>query len=134
MSIWCEEGATGVARLGSVWFILPRGSVPDLTKVHSESSNESRGQKRSLEEPISAHAASQDGDHGEPEDGLKLWGYMPGHVHYKVGAVAEDSPRKDSPTEASTSNEVDKVLPSIPPRSITGMLSTIPCVTDTHDE
>jgi hypothetical protein len=36
-------------------------------------------------------AASQNGDQGEPEDGLKLWGYMPGHVHYKVGAVAEVS-------------------------------------------
>jgi hypothetical protein len=34
-------------------------------------------------------AASRDGDLEEPEDGLKVWGYMPGHVHYKVGAVED---------------------------------------------
>jgi hypothetical protein len=31
------------------------------------------------------------GDGEEPEDGLKAWGYMPGHVHYKVGAVEDVS-------------------------------------------
>lgn len=23
--------------------------------------------------------------HDEPEDGLKIWGYMPGHVHFNLG-------------------------------------------------
>jgi hypothetical protein len=34
---------------------------------------------------------SNDSDQEAPDDGLKLWGYMPGHVHYKVGTVEEVS-------------------------------------------
>jgi hypothetical protein len=61
---------------------------------------------------------------------------MPGHVHYKVGTVEDVSanteiststnsfkngPRKDSPAESSgTTDVVEKVLPAVPPRSITG--------------
>jgi hypothetical protein len=31
----------------------------------------------------------QGSDPEEPEDGLKVLGYMPGHVHYKVGTVED---------------------------------------------
>ncbi|KAI4919382.1 hypothetical protein J4E90_001516 [Alternaria incomplexa] len=63
---------------------------------------------------------SQDGEQEELEDGLKAWGYMPGHVHYKVGGVEENGPRKDSPTESSVTTDVlEKVLSAVPPRSIT---------------
>jgi coenzyme F420-reducing hydrogenase delta subunit len=76
----------------------------------------------------------------EPDDGLKVWGYMPGHVHYKVGAVDDvrrmrimlllittdacnkGPARKDSPAAATVSNAVDKVLHAVPPRTITGVL------------
>jgi hypothetical protein len=34
---------------------------------------------------------SQNGEEEELEDGLKVWGYMPGHVHYKVGATEDVS-------------------------------------------
>ncbi|KAF2025128.1 hypothetical protein EK21DRAFT_77195 [Setomelanomma holmii] len=61
-------------------------SPPDSAR---ESSNEARGQKRSLPESTETLPATQNADGLEPEDGLKLWGYMPGHVHYKVG-VPED--------------------------------------------
>jgi hypothetical protein len=53
----------------------------------SESSNDARGRKRSLPESSEAPLVTQNVDVEEPEDGLKLWGYMPGHVHYKVGAA-----------------------------------------------
>lgn len=33
----------------------------------------------------------QEGQSEQIEDGLKVWGYMPGHVHWKVGAVDEVS-------------------------------------------
>ncbi|CAO2658571.1 Nn.00g062940.m01.CDS01 [Neocucurbitaria sp. VM-36] len=46
---------------------------------------------------------------------------MPGHVHYKVGAVEhfKTGQHKESPSEAPASNAVDNVLHAIPPRSIT---------------
>ncbi|EDP89910.1 hypothetical protein SNOG_20054 [Parastagonospora nodorum SN15] len=61
-------------------------SPPDSNR---ESSNESRGQKRSFPEPSETSSSEQPGDMEEPEDGLKIWGFMPGHVHYKVGNVED---------------------------------------------
>lgn len=49
---------------------------------NSEKSAETRGRKRSPPESIELSSNGQD---GEPEDGLKIWGYMPGHVHYNIG-------------------------------------------------
>ncbi|CAN9317205.1 unnamed protein product [Alternaria alternata] len=64
--------------------------------------------------------SSQDGEPEDLEDGLKAWGYMPGHVHYKVSTVEEGGKRKDSPAESpGTTGVVEKVLPAVPPRSIT---------------
>jgi hypothetical protein len=57
--------------------------------VYSESSSDARGQKRSFPDSNEAPAGAQDDDQEEPEDGLKVWGYMPGHVHFKVG-MGED--------------------------------------------
>ena len=36
-------------------------------------------------------ASLQGGEAGQGEDGLRVWGYMPGHVHFKVGAVDDVS-------------------------------------------
>jgi hypothetical protein len=44
----------------------------------------STGQKRSLPESTEVSSLSQDSGHDEPGDGLKAWGYMPGHVHYNL--------------------------------------------------
>jgi len=50
----------------------------------SDKSSEIRGQKRSLPESteVSSFGAGDGSD--ELEDGLKVWGYMPGHVHYNL--------------------------------------------------
>lgn len=109
-----------------------------------EKSSELRGQKRSLPESTEATAASQENTQQaeeEPEDGLRMWGYMPGHVHYNLtcaGAEVRYDPltfrfhtdlkKSLCPKEAEDadkSNEVDKVLPAIPPRSITGTIKQI---------
>ncbi|KAH7084816.1 hypothetical protein BKA63DRAFT_399617 [Paraphoma chrysanthemicola] len=84
-----------------------------------EPSNEARGRKRSLSGSPNATVALSDPDVGDSEDGLKLWGYMPGHVHYKVGPAEDNSPQKDSPSETVISDAVERILPAIPPRSIT---------------
>ena len=106
--------------------------------MRSENSASSiKGTKRSAPDSAEPQFLSQDGEQEELEDGLKAWGYMPGHVHYKVGGVEEvraslktlissnkskNGPRKDSPTESSVTTDVlEKVLSAVPPRSITGM-------------
>ncbi|KAH6300475.1 hypothetical protein HBI39_132970 [Parastagonospora nodorum] len=91
-------------------------SPPDSNR---ESSNESRGQKRSFPEPSETSSSEQPGDMEEPEDGLKIWGFMPGHVHYKVGNVEDTPTRKASAADATTSNAVEKIMHVIPTRSIT---------------
>ncbi|KAF1921751.1 hypothetical protein BDU57DRAFT_435998 [Ampelomyces quisqualis] len=65
---------------------MHQDSSTDSTR---ESSSDARGRKRSFPESNEAPASAQNGDQKEPEDGLKFWGYMPGHVHYKVG-MAKD--------------------------------------------
>jgi hypothetical protein len=46
--------------------------------------SDARGQKRSLSDSGEASSLSQDSGQDEPEDAIKLWGYMPGHVHYDM--------------------------------------------------
>ena len=53
-----------------------------------ENSSESRGQKRA--HPNSAERSIGAPQHEEieaNEGGLRAWGYMPGHVHWKVGTI-----------------------------------------------
>jgi hypothetical protein len=112
--------------------------------LHSESSIGIRGQKRSLPDANEASPGAVTGILAEPDDGLKVWGYMPGHVHYKVGAVDDvrrmvlllmsitdacnkGPGRKDSPAGATVSSAVDEVLHAIPPRTITGVLLRLSC-------
>ncbi|KAF2690949.1 hypothetical protein K458DRAFT_412264 [Lentithecium fluviatile CBS 122367] len=84
-----------------------------------ERQSESRGQKRSLPESTEVSSVSQDGQ-DEPEDGLKMWGYMPGHVHYNLSRTnGNDSKQKESSCESDKADEVEKVVHAIPPRSIT---------------
>ncbi|KNG47942.1 hypothetical protein TW65_05282 [Stemphylium lycopersici] len=94
------------------------------TGVHSrsrrENSSNTQGVKRSAPDSAEPQFVKQNGEHEVLEDGLKVWGYMPGHVHYKVGSSEDvNGPRKDSPTEVPASDAVQKVLQDIPPRSIT---------------
>ncbi|KAH7094460.1 hypothetical protein FB567DRAFT_4171 [Paraphoma chrysanthemicola] len=95
---------------------LQQESPPDSAR---EPSNEARGRKRSLPGSPNATLALSDPDAGDSEDGLRMWGYMPGHVHFKVGPAEDNSPRKDSPAETVISDAVEKILHAIPPRSIT---------------
>ncbi|KAF2736422.1 hypothetical protein EJ04DRAFT_575383 [Polyplosphaeria fusca] len=94
-------------------------------KSPSGSSRESRahGQKRSrdeLTEIRDSPALSRRSSGEDPQDGLRAWGYMPGHVHYKIGTI--DSRDANHPTVDPGTNEaseVDKVLHAVPPRSLT---------------
>ncbi|CBX92036.1 hypothetical protein LEMA_P047420.1 [Plenodomus lingam JN3] len=85
-----------------------------------ESSSETRGRKRSAPDPSEPsslsfpHASVPAGG----QDGLKIWGYMPGHVHYKIGYLELIGQRHDSTAETSP-DTVAKVVGAIPPRSIT---------------
>jgi hypothetical protein len=56
---------------------------------------EKKGQKRSC--PTSSEEAialPQTGEFGQSNDGLRAWGYMPGHVHWKVGAIDNVRPSR----------------------------------------
>lgn len=64
-----------------------------------ERSNENRGQKRSLPESTDVSSTSQDGTQEEVEDGLKMWGYMPGHVHYHLSKSEGDVRKVSSSLE-----------------------------------
>ncbi|KAF1937524.1 hypothetical protein EJ02DRAFT_356622 [Clathrospora elynae] len=96
---------------------LQQDSPPESS--WDNSSNDARGQKRSAPDSAEPKFISQNGEEEELEDGLKVWGYMPGHVHYKVGNGEDNYQRKDSPSELKTSDVVEKALHAIPPRSIT---------------
>jgi hypothetical protein len=52
---------------------------------NSEKSAETRGLKRSQPDSTEPSSNGLDVEHDEPEDGLKIWGYMPGHVHFNLG-------------------------------------------------
>ena len=66
---------------------LPRSNdesillTPEWFREHQ---SDTRGQKRSLPESAESSSLSQDSGQDEPEDGLKIWGYMPGHVYYNL--------------------------------------------------
>ncbi|KAF7448163.1 Fungal-trans domain containing protein [Pyrenophora tritici-repentis] len=118
-----ENGLAIIARPGKCLI-----SVNSLLNDHSKSRRQSRLEnsssepktlKRSAPDSAEPQFISQNGEHEEIEDGLKVWGYMPGHVHYKIGNADEHAPRKESPPEAPIFDAVDKVLHAIPPRSIT---------------
>ncbi|CAE7194362.1 hypothetical protein PTNB73_08631 [Pyrenophora teres f. teres] len=130
------NGKTSVPENGLAITARPekcRISVNSLSKEHSKSrrqsrlgmsflensSSEPKSLKRSAPDSAEPQFISQNGEHEEIEDGLKVWGYMPGHVHYKVGNPDEHAPRRESPPEAPIFDTVEKVLHAIPPRSIT---------------
>lgn len=69
-----------------VLFTHSRDST-SINSVLSDSSSDVRGSKRSLSDSLEASVEAQGEE--EPQDGLKIWGYMRGHVHYKVGPVDE---------------------------------------------
>lgn len=53
-----------------------------------QSSGESRGQKRGHPDSFEGAAGALQHEEVDLNDGgLQAWGYMPGHVHWKVDAV-----------------------------------------------
>ncbi|EMD68428.1 hypothetical protein COCSADRAFT_156859 [Bipolaris sorokiniana ND90Pr] len=86
------------------------------------SSSNTQGVKRSAPDLAKPHFVRQNSEHEVLEDGLKVWGYMPGHVHYKVRSSEDNfsqSSSKHSLTQVIASDVVQKVLYAVPPRSIT---------------
>ncbi|KAF2710578.1 hypothetical protein K504DRAFT_501836 [Pleomassaria siparia CBS 279.74] len=84
----------------------------------SDHANDFRGKKRSL--PDSPEGSFLVGDNSQDafDDGLKAWGYMPGHVHYNLG-YADTEYVKQSDTTPEASQQVDKILHVFPSRSVT---------------
>ena len=90
LSILCQTATTGLsARVVSVCAppLPDLGANPVLRSENS--SSETKTLKRSAPDSAELQLVSQNGQLEEIEDGLKVWGYMPGHVHYKVGAAEE---------------------------------------------
>ncbi|KAF2872342.1 hypothetical protein BDV95DRAFT_491779 [Massariosphaeria phaeospora] len=88
------------------------------SSISSEAVNEPK--KRTFTEASDSAAVSLGSPYDEGENGLKAWGYMPGHVHYNLSKFdARNSESGDPSTEIQQSTEVDKVLHTVPPRSIT---------------
>lgn len=53
-----------------------------------ENSGESRGQKRVHQNTAEKHVGAPQHEELEANaGGLRAWGYMPGHVHWKVGTI-----------------------------------------------
>jgi len=67
-----------------------------ISELSRERQSESRGPKRSFPEIAVASSLLQDSGQEEPEDGLKMWGYMPGHVHYNLSLADGDVSRESS--------------------------------------
>lgn len=94
---------------------------PSPESARAGSSSNTQGVKRSAPDLAKPHFVRQNSEHEVLEDGLKVWGYMPGHVHYKVRSSEDNSSSKHSLTQVIASDVVQKVLYAVPPRSITGM-------------
>lgn len=81
---------------------------------------EKKGRKRSC--PASSEEAialPQTGEFGQSNDGLRAWGYMPGHVHWKVGGVDNSAAATNLAPEPLGVDVVEQVLHAVPTRSIT---------------
>lgn len=104
----------------------------------SDKTSEPRGQKRSQIDSTESSSTDPDVERDDVEDGLKIWGYMPGHVHYNLGRAngevttihhqklskadsIQQSLKKETSDESDKLDAVESVLHAIPPRSITGM-------------
>ncbi|KAH6639385.1 hypothetical protein C7974DRAFT_130367 [Boeremia exigua] len=104
-------------------FAIKKSQHESSTDSVRESLDEGRLQKRSRPDSPSADDVATLPHNSEvdqrAEDSLKVWGYMPGHVHWKVGTVDTTSPRKEAPSEGSAAGIVEHILHAVPPRSIT---------------
>ncbi|KAF1960472.1 hypothetical protein CC80DRAFT_489604 [Byssothecium circinans] len=84
----------------------------------SITANDSKGLKRSLDELGGIDAPEVEPD-GDQRDGLKMWGYMPGHLHYNLSrGINRDDRNSKSPSEEAA-DDVENALHVVPPRSIT---------------
>ncbi|KAL5462329.1 hypothetical protein PMIN06_001694 [Paraphaeosphaeria minitans] len=91
-----------------------------LESASREKTAETRARKRSQPDSTDPSSNGLDGEYDEPEDGLKIWGYMPGHVHYNIGKTnGEPSLKKENSEDSDKSDAVGRVLSTIPPRSVT---------------
>ncbi|KAL5371577.1 hypothetical protein DPSP01_014169 [Paraphaeosphaeria sporulosa] len=103
----------------------------------SEQYAKTRGRKRSqlLSTELSSNGLF--GGHNEPDGGLEIWGYMPGHIHFNLGfnlgwatgkvAVLIPPQRKwfngsQQSLKKENSDVVDGVLQAMPPKSITDVI------------
>ncbi|KAF2849056.1 hypothetical protein T440DRAFT_490894 [Plenodomus tracheiphilus IPT5] len=101
-------------------FSVKKAQQESPSESGRESSSDTRGRKRSAPDsnelsslPL-PHASAQD----ETQDGLRLWGYMPGHAHYKISHIDDIGSRRDATAETS-SDTAAKAADVLPSRSIT---------------
>ncbi|KAF2642460.1 hypothetical protein P280DRAFT_447861 [Massarina eburnea CBS 473.64] len=80
--------------------------------------SDSRGAKRSLNQSTTNGSEVEVGGDWDQENGLKMWGYMPGHVHYNLSQGIDAYDSKVSPSE-ETADQVEKAMHAVPSRSIT---------------
>ncbi|PVI00614.1 hypothetical protein DM02DRAFT_671841 [Periconia macrospinosa] len=78
-----------------------------------------RGSKRSFDDSIESSEVDGDGVPGDYGNGLKMWGYMPGHVHYSLNHSSDEDDSTPHESSAEAADQVEIALAAIPPRSIT---------------
>ncbi|CAI6337990.1 unnamed protein product [Periconia digitata] len=84
-----------------------------------ETAADIRGSKRDFSDAIDDSGLHDDAVPGDYGHGLKMWGYMPGHVHYNLGQPADDDEYASNEIFTEATNQVGKALAAMPPRSIT---------------
>ncbi|KAF2185486.1 hypothetical protein K469DRAFT_575932 [Zopfia rhizophila CBS 207.26] len=79
--------------------------------------------KRSITDTEKSPSAVYDDPNDDPSEGLKVWGYMPGHVHYNLcSGQSEDTQKTAAVTASVQSDVVENVLHTIPALSLTDSL------------
>ncbi|KAF2021511.1 hypothetical protein BU24DRAFT_362141 [Aaosphaeria arxii CBS 175.79] len=92
-----------------------------IEQKQSSAQADVRGQKRDFKEDHDEQDSVVENGPDDVENGLKAWGYMPGHVHYALASNDEED-KQNSPASSESdhaNSAVELVLHAIPPRSIT---------------
>ncbi|EUC26758.1 hypothetical protein COCCADRAFT_31537 [Bipolaris zeicola 26-R-13] len=101
-------------------FFVKRAQQESLpASARASSSSNTQGVKRRALDSAKPHFVKQNDEYEVLEDGLKAWGYMSGHIHYRVWSSEDISSPKNSPAQGIACDAVQKVLRAVPPRSIT---------------
>ncbi|KAK7177905.1 Multidrug resistance regulator 1, partial [Paraphaeosphaeria sporulosa] len=81
---------------------------------------ELRGRKRTQLVPTGLSSDGLFGDHNKPDDGLEIWGYMPGHIHFNLGfSLGWANGKVPQSLKKENSDAVEGVLHAMPDKSIT---------------